>query len=163
MKSVAPDSALMILPLRGMLAGWPSALTMQKEKTMRKRFLLLMALTLPCLVGGCGVAWQMDYGYPAAQFLQEGIGEKGKPYIGKLIEIKGTVTSIDVSDPKAAWVVLGDGIRCNFEGFRAMAEDQPVGTEVYVHGFLKSCAKGAILIEPALYCTPDAARPFRPR
>jgi hypothetical protein len=134
-----------------------------KEKTMRKAYLLPMLLTLSCLMSGCGIGWQMDYGKPAAQFLQEDLSEKGKPYIGQLIEVKGAVTRIDLSDPEAAWVYLGDGIRCNFEKFTAMAESESVGSQVYVRGFLKRCDKGDIVVEPALYCTPDEDHPFRPR
>jgi hypothetical protein len=130
---------------------------------MRKLFSLPILFSTVFMLSGCGVAWQMDYGSPAAQFLQEDVGEKGKPYIGQLIEVRGTVTRIDVTDRKSARVYLGAGINCNFEGFAGMAQESPVGTEVYVHGFLKRCEKGSILIEPAVYWTPGEARPFHPK
>ena len=105
--------------------------------------------------------WQMDYGKPAAQFHQESLLEKGKPYIGKKITVKGKVTRVDTSIPEAAWVYLEGGVRCNFGDFVLMAKDNKVGESVYVDGFLRRCEPGDILIEPAL--NRDSTAPFSPR
>jgi len=105
--------------------------------------------------------WQMDYGKPAAQFHQESLLEKGKPYIGRKITVKGKVERVDTSNPKAAWVYLDGGIRCNFEDFAIMAKSNKVGETVYVDGFLRSCEPGDILIKPALNRDPKA--PFSPQ
>ena len=47
---------------------------------------------------GCGKAWQMDYSAPAAQFNEDKLLEKGKPFIGQKITVKGVVTRQDLSD-----------------------------------------------------------------
>ena len=129
--------------------------------SMQTKYLLPALLVFACLATGCGVGWQMDYGKPAAQFLQDSLCDKGKPYIRKKITVKGTVTRVDASDPKSAWVYLGNGIRCNFEGFTAMADANKAGDLVYVDGFLRRCEKGDVLIQPALLRVPDA--PFSPQ
>jgi hypothetical protein len=64
------------------------------------------------LMSGCGKGWEMDYGEPVAQFLQEDVGQKGKAFLGKKVTVKGTVTKVDVGDPDAAWIHLEGGIRC---------------------------------------------------
>ncbi len=128
---------------------------------MRKIFFPVFILTFTSLVGGCGKGWQMDYGEPAAQFLQEDIASKGKEYVGKKITVKGTVTKVDVSDPNAAWIHLTGGIECNLGKFKAMAESEPIGATVYVDGFLKRCQKGDVLLDPAMLRDPTA--PFSPQ
>jgi len=105
--------------------------------------------------------WQMDYGKPVAQFQQGSLLEKGKPYIGKKITVKGKVARVDTSDPKTAWIHLEGGIRCNFGKFDRMAKGNKVGETVYVDGFLRRCEPGDILIEPAL--NRDPAAPFAPQ
>jgi len=52
----------------------------------------------------------MDYGQPAAQFLQEDLEANGKAFVGKKITVKGMVAKIDVSDPASSWVHLTGGI-----------------------------------------------------
>ena len=103
---------------------------------------------------------QMDYGKPAAQFRQESLLQKGKPYIGRKITVKGKVTRVDTSDPKQAWVHLEGGIRCDFGTFDRMAKGNKVGETVYVDGFLRRCETGDILIEPAT--NRDQKAPFSP-
>jgi len=105
--------------------------------------------------------WKMDYGKPAAQFEQASLLEKGKPYIGKKITVKGTVVRVDTSDPKVAWVYLEEGIRCNFGEFDLMARGNKVGESVYVDGFLRRCEAGDILLDPAMNRDPRAA--FNPQ
>jgi hypothetical protein len=112
------------------------------------------------LGSGCGKGWQMDYGKPAAQFLQEDVASKGKALLGKKITVKGTVTKVDVSAPNSAQIQLTGGIECNLGEFKAMAESCKIGDTVYVDGFLKRCEEGDILIDPAMLRDPTA--PFSP-
>jgi hypothetical protein len=123
---------------------------------MRTLHLPLVLLIVSGFVSGCGKGWQMDYGQPAAQFLQEDLAAKGKSYVGKKITVKGTVTKVAVGDPKSAWIHLTGGIRCNLGKFKAMAEYSKVGDTVYVDGFLKQCEEGDMLIEPAMLRDPTA-------
>ena len=131
---------------------------------MKKTHIACLLLLIPfAAMGGlfsC-TGWKMDYGKPAAQFHQKDVLEKGKPYIGKKITIKGTVERVDLSDPENAWVHLEGGIRCNFGTFRLMAENNEVGKSVYVDGFLRRCASGDILLDPA--SNRDATAAFHPQ
>jgi len=99
----------------------------------------------------------MDYEQPAAQFLSADLASQGKAFIGKKITVKGTVATIDLTDPASAWIHLEGGIRCNLGTFRAMAEGRTVGGAAYVDGILKRCEEGDILLEPALLRDPTAA------
>jgi hypothetical protein len=105
--------------------------------------------------------WKMDYGKPAAQFQQESLLEKGKPYIGKKITVKGKVERIDTSNPETAWVYLEGGVRCNFGEFDLMAKENKIGETVFVDGILRRCEPGDILLEPAL--NRDKRAPFNPQ
>ncbi len=120
----------------------------------------LLVLSLSVLAG-CATDWQMDYGTPAAQFLSRDIAELGAPYLGRKTTIKGTVARVDTQDPKVVWVFLRGGIRCNFGAFKAMAESSPVGSQVFVDGFLRHCETGDIVINPALYR--ERSAPFSPK
>jgi len=123
---------------------------------------LLQALpAIACLIAGCGKGWQMDYGKAEAQFIQDDVVAKSKAWVGKKITVKGVVTKIAFSDPDAAWVELGNGIKCNFGKMRQMAESAKVGETVYVDGFLKHCNEGDVLIDPAMLRDPTA--PFTPQ
>ncbi len=102
----------------------------------------------------------MDYGKPAAQFLSQDVAGLGRPCLGRKVTAKGTVTRIDMRDPKAAWVFLGHGVRCNFGAMTAMAGSVTVGRPVVVDGFLRRCERGDVLIEPAMLRDPHA--PFSP-
>ena len=74
---------------------------------MRTRSMtVLMLLILAGVGSGCGKGWEMDYGKPAAQFLQADLATKEQAVIGKKITVKGTVTKVDVSSPDAARVCL---------------------------------------------------------
>ncbi len=78
---------------------------------MGTRFLMISVLLIIAGLGsGCGKGWQMDYGQPAAQFLQEDVASKGKAFLGKKITVKGTVTKVDVSALKSAQIHLTGGI-----------------------------------------------------
>ena len=135
------------------------------QKIMRnlwKIALLLMALLIliAACFGSCGKSWQLEHGDPAAQFLAEDVATKGEPYLGKKITIKVVVTGNDISDPKAAWVYLEHGIRCNLGGFQAMARSYKVGDTVFIDGFLAQCAEGQVVLEPAM--GRDRKAPFDP-
>lgn len=83
---------------------------------------MLLVLILAGLGSGCGTGWKMDYGKPAAQFLQADLASQGEAFVGKKITVKGTVAKVDVSDPKTAWIHLSGGIQCNLGKFKALAE-----------------------------------------
>jgi hypothetical protein len=128
---------------------------------MRRVFLPVFMLILASLAGGCGKGWQMDYGQPAAQFLQEDVASKAGAFVGKKITVKGAVTKVDISNPNSAEIHLVGGIRCNLGDFQAMARSCKTGETVYVDGFLERCEEGDILLEPAMLRDPTA--PFSPR
>lgn len=120
------------------------------------------ALSIVLLLNaGCGESWQMDYGQPAAQFLEEDVATKGSAFVGKKITVKGTVVNIDVSNPKAARIHLATGMVCNFGKFKAMAEQFQPGDTIYVDGFLKRCERDYLVMDPAISRDPTA--PFTPR
>ena len=121
---------------------------------LKMSLLILVSLSLGCR----GVI--MDYGKPAAQFLEKDVATAGTEYLGKKITIKGTVTRIDVSQPQSAWIHLGNGIRCDFSGFRAMAQSKSPGDTCFIDGILKDCEEGNILLESAMLRDPTA--PFSP-
>lgn len=109
------------------------------------------------VMGGCGKGWEMDYGKPAAQFLEKDLAAKGGGFVGEKITVKGTVTKVDLTVPDAAVVVLDHGIRCQFGKMSAMAGSCKVGDTVFVDGFLKQCKPGDILIDPATLRDPTAS------
>ena len=128
---------------------------------MRMRFLTISILNLAALTSGCTKGWELDYGKPAAQFLQADLATKGQAFIGKKITVKGTVAKVDVSDPKSVWVHLSGGIKCHFGNFKRMAESYKVGEIIYIDGFLKRCKEGDVVIDPAIGRDPTAS--FSPR
>lgn len=103
----------------------------------------------------------MDYGEPAAQFLQNDVATKGKAFVGKKITVKGTVSGVDVTKPGSAQLRLTGGIECNLGKFKLMAEGCKLGDTVFVDGFLKRCQAGDVLIDPAYLRDPTA--PFNPQ
>lgn len=121
---------------------------------------MLMLLVIGGLLVGCGKGWEMDYGTPAAQFLQEDLESKAQAFVGKKITIKGTVTKVDITVPGSAKVYLAGGIQCNLGGFRLAAESCKVGDTVYMDGFLERCEAGDVLLAPAFPRDPTA--PFSP-
>lgn len=124
--------------------------------------LLLAGLESGCGKGGKGgKGWEMDYGKPAAQFLQADLASQGKSFVGKKITVKGTVVKVDVSDPASAWIHLSGGVQCDLGTFKAMAKSCKIGDTVYVDGFLKRCEEGDMLIDPAMLRDPTA--PFSPK
>lgn len=128
---------------------------------MTRTFLPVVMLVVIVFGIGCGKGWRMDYGQPVAQFLQEDVEEKGKPYIGQKITVKGTVAAIDTSDPAASMIKLTSGITCDLGTFKAMAESVKAGDTVYVDGFLKRCEKDDVVLAPAMLR--DSKAPFNPK
>lgn len=127
---------------------------------MKTRILILLLSILTPLITGCRKGMQMDYGEVEAQFTQDAVASKGKAFVGKKVTVRGTVTKVGISDPKAAWLELENGIRCNLGEMRKMAEGAKVGETVYVDGILERCDEGDVLIEPAILRDPTA--PFTP-
>ncbi len=124
-----------------------------KSTLLKMSFLILVSLSVGCQ------ALKMDYGQPAAQFLEKDVATAGKKYLGKKITIKGTV--IDVSNPQAGWIHLGNGIRCDFSRLPAMAQSKKPGDICFIDGILKECEEGNILLESAMLRDPTA--PFSPQ
>ena len=105
---------------------------------------------------GCGKDHELDYGQPAAQFSAKDLPSKAKPYVGKKITVKGTVTRVDTSNQNSSRIYLEKGIECHLGRFKAMAASCQIGDTVFVDGFLKRCDDGDVLIEPALLRDPTA-------
>ena len=103
----------------------------------------------------------MDYGKPAAQFVEADVERKASEFVGQKVTVKGTVANVEIDASGDSWIHLASGARCNLGEFKAMAESAEVGTSVYVDGFLKKCAPGEVLIEPAMLRDPGAA--FSPK
>ena len=122
--------------------------------------LLITTLIMALLGSGCNEGWELDYGDPEAQFLQEDLAKKGKAFVGKKITVKGTVEKVDVSDPESAWVHMSGGTKCNLGEFKAMAEQYKAGEVVFIDGILKRCDANDTLLEPAIGRDPTA--PFTP-
>ena len=95
-------------------------------------------VVLLALGAGCQ-SYQLDYGEPAAQFLEADVATSGKNYLGQKITVKGTVTRVDVETAGSASIELQHGIRCDLGKFKEMAESRKPGDTVFVDGFLKRC------------------------
>ena len=127
---------------------------------MKNGFLIIGALLLVTVFWGCQ-GLNMDYGKPAAQFLEEDVAELGKNYLLKKITIKGVVTRVDVSPPKDVSIFLGHGIECDLGDVVNAAKHFSIGKTVYMDGILRKCEPGTILLEPVLERDPKA--PFNPK
>jgi len=103
---------------------------------------------------GCD-GWKLDYGKPAAQFLEKDLSAMGKAYIGEKITVKGKVSKVLIH-PVPAKVFLDSGIECNLGKFTRMAESCKVGDEIFVDGILKRLGRGEALLDPAVLRDPDA-------
>ena len=125
-----------------------------KITLLKLSFLILVSVSVGCQ------ALKMDYGQPAAQFLEKDVAALGPKFLGKKITIKGTVTRTDVSDPKAGFIHFGNGIRCDFSRLPAMAQSKKPGDICFIDGILKECEEGNILLESAMLRDPTA--PFSP-
>ena len=123
---------------------------------MNRSVLLRLCLLLSfCLLSGCS-GWKVDYGEPAAQFMEEDVATKGKEFLNQKITVKGTVTKVDVSDPESSKVILQHVIECNLGKLTKMAESSKIGEVVYVDGLLKACEDGKVILDPSILRDPNA-------
>ena len=118
------------------------------------RFLPFFIFPAMMFLVGCD-GWKLDYGKPAAQFLEKDLPAMGKAYIGKKITVKGKVSKVLIH-PVPAKVFLDSGIECNLGKFTRMAESCKVGDEIFVDGILKRLGRGEALLDPAVLRDPDA-------
>ena len=125
---------------------------------MARRFFIVSLLLFAV---GCGEGWTLDYGKPAAQFLSSSIPADMEQYEGRKVSVKGVVTSIDTGDPENVWLDLGQGIRCNFRGFEAMATQHAVGDEVIIDGIVRTGGDAKLVLDPAI--SRDMSAPFKPQ
>ena len=132
---------------------WPGTIT--KGLAMKSTLLMMSVLILVSLGVGCQ-GLKMDYGQPAAQFLEADVAWAGTKFLGKKITILGLVTRVDVSKPPAVSVHLGHGIICDFSDFPAMAGSLSSGDTALIDGILNSCEDGAIEIDSAMLRDPTA-------
>ena len=121
------------------------------EENVGIQFLGKLSILLLILfqLTGCGKGWEMTYDDPAAQFNENAVLEKAKPFLGKKITVKGVVTKQDLTDPENCRLYLHHSICCNFGGAKRAVEAYKVGRTVFIDGFLKRCEEGDILLEPA--------------
>jgi len=108
-------------------------------------------------LAGCGKKLGLEYGGAQAQFNEGAVLEKGKPFVGKKITVKGVVTKQDLTDPENCRIYLGHSICCNLGDLQKMAESYTVGKTVFITGYLERCEEGDILLEPAVGTEPGGA------
>ena len=132
------------------------AKTILKKVEMRTLMMLLTLLFVLSWATGCGPLGGLDYGKAKAHFNEGDLLEKGKPYVGKLIVVKGVVTKQDLSDPLNSKIYLHHSICCNIGDRQRQAKSYDVGKTVFIKGTLKRCEEGDILLEPAIGRDPSA-------
>ena len=130
-------------------------------KDMNTRSLTFLAVVILASLGsGCGRAWQMDYGEPAAQFCAQDIASKGQPFIGKKITVKGKVLRVENRED-GNHIYLEHDIHGVFPAWQWGEDDLKAGDEIYVDGFLEKCTEGDVLLTPALKRDPTSSfKPF---
>jgi len=107
---------------------------------------------------GCK-GWILDYGKPAAQFLEKDVIAHAEAYRGKKITVKGKVSEVNTGEN--ASIILESGIECLFHKRGVQWADQiKKGDEVYVDGILKNIDKDYVLMSPVGLRDPTA--PFKP-
>jgi len=117
---------------------------------MRTRPLtILAALILAGLASSCTKGWQLDYGKPAAQFHAHNVASKGKPFIGKMITVKGKVLRVQDRDD-GNHIYLEHNIHCVFPTWHWGEDNLNPGDEIYVEGFLEKCTEGDVQLNPAI-------------
>ena len=132
-----------------------------------RHFLLSLLATVGIVsLNGC-VGWNLEYGKVAAQFTSSTITEKGQPFTGKKVTVKGTVTKHELDQATGRLtMVLDDKVRCVWYGTRNQddillkTESYEVGRVVYFDGFLVKCEPGNVLLDPVHGRDPTA--PFMP-
>ena len=128
---------------------------------MRTRPLtILAALILAGLASSCTKGWQLDYGKPAAQFHAHKVASKGKPFIGKMITVKGKVLRVQDRDD-GNHIYLEHNIHCIFPTWHWGEDNLKPGDEIYVEGFLEKCTEGDVQLNPAI--KRDSKAPFTPK
>lgn len=135
---------------------------------MKIRLLLLSLLAIVGIIGlnGCN-GWNLEYGKVAAQFTSSTITEKGQPFTGRKVTVRGAVTKheLDKGTGKLT-MVLDDKVRCVWYGTRTeddillKTESYEIGRLVYFDGFLIECEPGNVLLDPVHGRDPTA--PFEP-
>jgi hypothetical protein len=129
--------------------------------------LLFFLVTTPlfALTSCFWTGWQMDYGKPAAQFYAADLGALGKPFIGKKITVKGTVTGHETTKEGDFVVILNGTIRCLRKLSTKYAESYrrryKVGKTVFFDGFLRECEPDRVVINPSSGRDPSAS--FHPK
>ena len=121
-------------------------------KLLREQLILI---STGLLLAGCGKEWGLEYGDAAAQFNEDTLLEKAKPFVGKKITVKGVVTKQNLTDPENCRIYLSHSICCNLGDFQRMAEGYTVGKTVFITGFLERCEEGDILLQPAVGTEPN--------
>ena len=115
----------------------------------------LLALLLP----GCR-GWTMDYGDPVAHAGAKDAAVIAQRHLGEKIVVRGTVASVDVSDPEDCVVRLEGLVVARFGDFKAMAEGLQVGEVATISGIVDSVDAGVVTLDPAM--GRDGLAPFEP-
>ena len=115
----------------------------------------LLALVLP----GCR-GWTMDYGDPVAHAEAKDAAVIAQRHLGEKIVVRGTVASVDVSDPEDCVVRLEGLVVARLGDFKAMAEGLQVGETATISGIVDSVNAGVVILDPAM--GRDGLAPFEP-
>lgn len=115
----------------------------------------LLALVLP----GCR-GWTMDYGDPVAHAEAKDAAVIAQRHLGEKIVVRGTVASVDVSDPEDCVVRLEGLVVARFGDFKAMAEGLKAGEIATISGIVDSVDAGVVILDPAM--GRDGLAPFEP-
>ncbi len=128
---------------------------------MKTRLIIIITtLILAGLASSCTKGWQLDYGKPAAQFHAHNVASKGKPFIGKMITVKGKVLRVQDRDD-GNHIYLEHNIHCLFPTWHWGEDTLKLGDEIYVDGFLERCIEGDVQLNPAIKRGSKA--PFTPK
>ena len=120
---------------------------------MNKKIVISLICTI--FFSGCQ-GWILDYGKPAAQFLEKDVLTHSEDYLGEKITVKGIVFEVNAGEN--AKLILESGIECRFHKRGVQSADQiEKGDEVYVDGILKRIDKDHVLMSPVGLRDPGAA------
>ena len=113
---------------------------------MSKKIVISLIFTI--FFSGCQ-GWILDYGKPAAQFLEKDVLTYSEDYLGEKITVKGIVFELNAGEN--AKLILESGIECRFHKRGVQSADQiEKGDEVYVDGILKRVDKDHVLMSPVV-------------
>ena len=108
----------------------------------------MISLIFTIFFSGCQ-GWILDYGKPAAQFLEKDVLTHSEDYLGEKITVKGIVFEVNAGEN--AKLILESGIECRFHKRGVQWADQiEKGDEVYVDGILKRVDKDHVLMSPVV-------------